>query len=93
MTQRYYEGLQDNYEQMQQILHDTKKHIQVLSELTGNDKTDYEKELISNITEIQPQFYCSDKNSLCNHMETKMQICETEKKFEILKSKYARYYF
>lgn len=83
MTQRYYEGLQDNYEQMQQILHDTKKHIQVLSELTGNDKTDYEKELISNITEIQPQFYCSDK-IVCAIIWNKMQICEQRRiEFEV----------
>ena len=60
-----------------------KTYTRFLSELTGNDKTDYEKELISNITEIQPQFYCSDK-IVCAIIWNKMQICEQRRiEFEV----------
>ena len=33
MTSKYYEDLQENYEKIQKILHDMKKHLQTINEL------------------------------------------------------------
>lgn len=75
MTQKYYEGLQDNYEHIQKILHDTKKHLRVLSKLECGEKEDYANELLNSIGSVEPQFYCSDK-IVCAIIWNNMQICK-----------------
>ena len=57
ITVKYYEGLQDRYEETQRLLHDVKKHIRVLNELKSFDesiKTEYTNELLDSIENIQP---------------------------------------
>lgn len=75
MTQKYYEGLQDNYEHVQRILHDTKKHLQVLENLDSVDKEDYANELLNIIGNEEPQFSCSDK-IVCAIIWNNIQICK-----------------
>lgn len=53
---KYYEGLQERFKESQKLLHDVKKHLQVISDLGDNEKTtqkEYAKELLEEIEEIQ----------------------------------------
>lgn len=75
MTQKYYESLQNNYERMQKIVHDIKKHLQVLEGLEKEGKKEYSTELMDMIGNVQLGFQCSDKIA-CAVIWNKMQICE-----------------
>lgn len=64
ITVKYYEGLQERYEETQALLHDLKKHMQVISDIDNcknNLKEQYAAELIESIDSMQPQFQCSDE--------------------------------
>lgn len=74
---KYYEGLQERFKESQKLLHDVKKHLQVISDLGDNEKTtqkEYAKELLEEIEEIQKNFHCSDK-IVCAILWDKIQVC------------------
>lgn len=80
ITVKYYEGLQDRYEETQRLLHDVKKHIRVLNNLNSFDeslKAEYTNELLDSVENIQPQFRCSD-SIVSAIIWDKMQICRKE---------------
>lgn len=80
MTVRYYEGLQDRYEETQKLLHDVKKHIRVLNDLKSFDeslKKEYTNELLDSVENIQAQFRCSDP-IVSAIIWDKIQICRKE---------------
>lgn len=80
MTAKYYEGLQENYEETQRLLHDTKKHLQVLTDIeTENNglKKEYAQEVLQSINDIQREFQCSDK-IVCAVIWDKIQICKKD---------------
>jgi len=63
-TVKYYKELQDRYNNTQQLLHDIKKHIQVIITLDTYDdnlKGIYSNSLIKSIDEVEQQFQCSNK--------------------------------
>lgn len=81
MTVKYYEGLQDRYEETQKLLHDIKKHIKVLSDLESFDeslKREYADELLDSVESVQQQFRCSDP-IVSAIIWDKIQICRREK--------------
>ena len=60
LTVKYYEGIKSQYEETQKIVHDFKKHIQVLESLDSNQaqlKENYIHELINSINSTQPVSY------------------------------------
>ena len=80
MTVKYYDGLQKRYEQTQKLLHDMKKHIQVISCLASSEeslKEEYSKELINSMDEIGWQFQCSDK-IVSAIVWDKIQVCKNQ---------------
>lgn len=77
-NKKYYEALLKRYQQMQKLMHDVKKHIQVISNLRENSlKKEYTQECIDYFDNIQPQFQCSDK-ILQVIIWDKIQECENE---------------
>lgn len=81
MTVKYFEGLQDRYEETQKLLHDLKKHIRVLNDLVSFDeklKQEYANELLNSVENIQTQFRCSDP-IVSAIIWDKIQICRKEK--------------
>lgn len=77
MTVKYYEGFQENYERTQKVLHDIKKHLQVLNDIRKVDRTtdEYANEILESLGKIQQQFQCGDK-IICAIIWNKIQICE-----------------
>ncbi len=64
MTEKYYEGLQERYEETQGLLHDLKKHLRVIADIDdckNNLKDQYASELIDSIDSMQQDFQCSDE--------------------------------
>lgn len=86
MTHKYYENLQENYEFIQKVLHDTKKHLLVLNNLKNIDRGTekaYADELLQSINAVQLQFQCSDK-IVSAIIWNKIQICkQKDVEFEI----------
>lgn len=74
---KYYKGLQERFNDSQKLLHDMKKHLQVLSTMDENEKSmqqEYASELLEEIEDIQKQFQCSDR-IVCAVLWDKIQIC------------------
>lgn len=64
MTVKYYEDLQVKYNDTHKLLHDIKKHIQVIKSLEiydDNVKKLYANNLIKSLDEVEQQFQCSNK--------------------------------
>jgi len=64
ITIKYCEELQERYNDTQKLLHDIKKHIQVVNNLgiyDDNLKEAYANNLIKSIDEAEQQFQCSNK--------------------------------
>lgn len=80
LTVKYYEGIKSQYEETQKIVHDFKKHIQVLESLDSNQaqlKENYIHELINSINSTQQQFKCDDE-IVCTIIGEKIKECEQE---------------
>lgn len=77
MTIKYYEGLQERYNEIQKIVHDIKRHLQVVETLKDdpNLKKDYIENLKETINNIEFQFQCKDK-ILCAVLFDKIQVCK-----------------
>lgn len=76
---KYYDEFQSQYEEAQKILHDVKKHIQVIEHLDFSQKTqkrEYINELMQTINSSQRHFSCSDK-IVCVILWEKIQICKS----------------
>lgn len=74
---RYYESLQERFQDSQKMLHDMKRHLQVLSSMGKTEKVmqeEYANKLLEEIEDIQKQFQCSDR-IVCCILWDKMQIC------------------
>lgn len=77
MTIKYYEGLQERYNETQKVVHDIKKHLQVVETLKDdpNMKKDYIGNLKETISNMESQFQCKDK-ILCAVLFDKIQVCK-----------------
>lgn len=77
MTIKYYEGLQERYNDIQKVVHDIKKHLQVVETLKDvpDLKQDYIVSLQETISKIEFQFQCKDK-ILCAILYDKIQVCK-----------------
>ena len=74
---RYYESLQERFQDSQKLLHDMKRHLQVISSMGETEKTmreEYANKLLEEIEDIQRQFHCSDR-IVCSILWDKIQIC------------------
>nr|WP_297932674.1 GHKL domain-containing protein [uncultured Blautia sp.] len=74
----YHESLQERFIDSQKLLHDMKKHLQVISNMSEKEKTmqkEYTDRLLEEIEDIQRQFQCSDK-IVCAILWDKIQICK-----------------
>ncbi len=86
LTIKYYESLQERYDQIQKILHDVKKHIRVMEDVgkyKHSLKIDYGEELIESIESSEQFFYCSDpivgviiwdKMQICRHYDISFDV-------------------
>lgn len=74
---RYYESLQERFQDSQKLLHDMKRHLQVISSMGETEKVmreEYANKLLEEIEDIQRQFQCSDR-IVCSILWDKIQIC------------------
>lgn len=80
MIVKYYEGLQEEYEQTQKFLHDVKRHIRVLCDLDQTEeslRSEYSKELLESVENVHRQFLCSDK-IISMIIDDKIRTCQSE---------------
>lgn len=78
MTVKYYEDFQENCERTEKVLHDTKKHLEVLEGLRNKNNTvenEYANEIMQSLNDIQQHFQCDDK-IVSAIIWNKIQICK-----------------
>lgn len=75
---RHYQELSEKYEESRQIIHDIKKHLRMVQELSAEDKQSakqYAEDVLSSIEHMQKEFICSNC-ILSVIMSTKMDEAE-----------------
>ena|GEM_PF-1010300 len=98
MTVKYCGELQIRYNDAQKLLHDIKRHLQVVDALEMHDenlKEVYSNNLIKSINEVEQQFRCSnkiinaiiwDKLQKCNQLNIEFNIVMQDLDFEFMEN-------
>lgn len=99
MTQKYYECLQNQYEETQKLIHDFKKHLQVIECLAPDQvdiKKNYTNELLNSVNSMQQQFKYEDvivrtiiweKIQLCEKENIKLELNLQDIKFDFMEKR------